>query len=152
MFPSLVYCSGFCYKFVNKLNCFCPRDSSQICGCGNLFLSHTTLHFKNSSAGRSQHAIAVLSYAANFPWREAVENPNWGFFFNGLFSCHFFRELHFSVKLSINILNQEAGGGGERGVGNGKFSSVAQLCPTLRAAMDCSTPAFPVHHQLLEFT
>ena len=109
MFPSLVYCSGFCYKFVNKLNCFCPRDSSQICGCGNLFLSHTTLHFKNSSAGRSQHAIAVLSYAANFPWREAVENPNWGFFFNGLFSCHFFRELHFSVKLSINILNQEAG-------------------------------------------
>ena len=66
-----------------------------------------------------------------------------------MFSCHFFRELHFSVKLSINILNQEAGGGGERGVGNGKFSSVAQLCPTLRAAMDCSTPAFPVVHQLL---
>ena len=109
MFPSLVYCSGFCYKFVNKLNCFCPRDSSQICGCGNLFLSHTTLHFKNSSAGRSQHAIAVLSYAANFPWREAVEIEL--FFFYGLFSCHFFRALHFSVKLSINILNQEWGGG-----------------------------------------
>ena len=30
------------------------------------------------------------------------------------------------------------------------FSSVAQLCPTLCNRMDCSTPGFPVHHQLLE--
>ena len=30
------------------------------------------------------------------------------------------------------------------------FSSVAELCPTLCNPMDCSTPAFPVHHQLLE--
>ena len=30
--------------------------------------------------------------------------------------------------------------------------SVAQLCPTLCDPMDCSTPGFPVHHQLLEFT
>ena len=30
------------------------------------------------------------------------------------------------------------------------FSSAAQLCPTLRDPMDCSTPGFPVHHQLLE--
>ena len=29
-------------------------------------------------------------------------------------------------------------------------SSVAQLCLTLWAFMDCSTPGFPVHHQLLE--
>ena len=29
-------------------------------------------------------------------------------------------------------------------------SSVAQLCPTLHDPMDCSTPGFPVHHQLLE--
>ena len=28
------------------------------------------------------------------------------------------------------------------------FSSVTQSCPT----MDCSTPGFPVHHQLWEFT
>ena len=33
-----------------------------------------------------------------------------------------------------------------------QFSSVAQLCPTLRYPMDCSTPVLPVHHQLLEFT
>ena len=31
-----------------------------------------------------------------------------------------------------------------------QFSSVAQLCPTLCNPMDCSTPDFPVHHQLLE--
>ena len=31
-----------------------------------------------------------------------------------------------------------------------KLNSVAQLCPTLRNPMDCSTPGFPVHHQLLE--
>ena len=27
---------------------------------------------------------------------------------------------------------------------------VAQLCPTLCDPMDCSTPGFPIHHQLLE--
>ena len=30
------------------------------------------------------------------------------------------------------------------------FSSVAQLCLTLCNPTDCSTPGFPVHHQLLE--
>ena len=29
-----------------------------------------------------------------------------------------------------------------------QFSSVAQACPTLCDPMDCSTPGFPVHHQL----
>ena len=33
-----------------------------------------------------------------------------------------------------------------------QFSSVAQLCQTLCDPMDCSTPGFPVHHHLLEFT
>ena len=32
------------------------------------------------------------------------------------------------------------------------ISSVAQSCLTLCDPMDCSTPDFPVHHQLLEFT
>ena len=31
-----------------------------------------------------------------------------------------------------------------------QFSSVAQSCPTLCNPMDCSTPGFPFHHQLLE--
>ena len=31
-----------------------------------------------------------------------------------------------------------------------QFSSVAQSCPTLNDPMDCSTPGFPMHHQLSE--
>ena len=34
--------------------------------------------------------------------------------------------------------------------GSVQFSSVAQSCPTLCDPMDCRTPGFPVHHQLLE--
>ena len=33
-----------------------------------------------------------------------------------------------------------------------QFSSVAQSCPTLCDLMDCTTPGFPVHHQLPEPT
>ena len=33
-----------------------------------------------------------------------------------------------------------------------QFSSVAQSCLTLCDPMDCSTPGFPVHHQLWELT
>ena len=33
-----------------------------------------------------------------------------------------------------------------------QFSSVTQLCLTLCDPMDCSTPGFPVHHQLLKPT
>ena len=31
-----------------------------------------------------------------------------------------------------------------------QFSSVTQLCLTLCDPMDCSTPVFPVHHQIPE--
>ena len=33
-----------------------------------------------------------------------------------------------------------------------QFSSVVQSCPTLCDPVDCSTPGFPVHQQLPEFT
>ena len=33
-----------------------------------------------------------------------------------------------------------------------QFSLVTQSCLTLCNPMDCSTPGFPVHHQLPEFT
>ena len=33
-----------------------------------------------------------------------------------------------------------------------KFSSVTQSCPTFCDPMNYSTPGFPVHHQILEFT
>ena len=32
-----------------------------------------------------------------------------------------------------------------------QYSSVTQSCPTLCDPMDCSTPGFPVHHQLPEY-
>ena len=32
------------------------------------------------------------------------------------------------------------------------FVSVAQSCPTLCDPMNHSTPGFPIHHQLMEFT
>ena len=35
---------------------------------------------------------------------------------------------------------------------NIQIRSVAQLCLTLCDPMNCSTPGFPVHHQLPEFT
>ena len=43
---------------------------------------------------------------------------------------------------------------GKRGRGNVHCCccSVAKLCPTLCNPMDCSTPGFPVHHQLPELT
>ena len=37
-------------------------------------------------------------------------------------------------------------------ISSAQFSSVAQLCPTLCDPVDCSTPGFPVHHQLLKPT
>ena len=33
-----------------------------------------------------------------------------------------------------------------------QFSTATQLCSTLCDPMDCSTPGFPVHHELPEFT
>ena len=36
------------------------------------------------------------------------------------------------------------------GLGLQRVSSVSQSCPALCNTMDCSTPGFPVHHQLLE--
>ena len=33
-----------------------------------------------------------------------------------------------------------------------QFTSVTQSCPTLCDPMNCSTPGFPIHHQLPEFT
>ena len=48
---------------------------------------------------------------------------------------HCFREIK-PEKLAIGELNQ--------------FSPVAQSCPTLCDPMDCITPGFPVHHQLLQ--
>ena len=49
---------------------------------------------------------------------------------------NFSKTLSISSKLSTLLVYQ--------------FNSVAQLCPTLSDPMDCSTPSFPVHQQLLK--
>ena len=56
-------------------------------------------------------------------------------------NCHFFKIDHY---FSTNWVCSYAISTWEI------LSSVTQLCPTLCNPMDCSTPGFPVHHQLLE--
>ena len=51
-----------------------------------------------------------------------------------------------------NSVNREFPGGWWLGLLSVQFSSVAQSHPILCDPMDCSTPGFPVHHQLLELT
>ena len=51
--------------------------------------------------------------------------------------------------IKIFFVNQNVRKEGQQTV---QLSSVAQSCPALCDPMDCSTPSFPVHHQLLEFT
>ena len=50
------------------------------------------------------------------------------------------------------LQSMESQRNGHNWVTSVQFSSVAQSCPTLCDPMDCSTPGFPVHYQLLEFT
>ena len=45
-----------------------------------------------------------------------------------------------------------SGSGTQSGPHSAQFSSVAQSCPTLCDPMNRSTPGFPAHHQLPEFT
>ena len=55
--------------------------------------------------------------------------------------------LHYLVSVYLTLINQEV-----FFLSSVQFSSVAQSCLTLCDPMDCSTPGFPVHHQLLELT
>ena len=54
--------------------------------------------------------------------------------------------FHGRLKCCLLILSSST----NIGIGSWQFSSVAQSCPTLCDPMDCSTPGFPVHHQLPE--
>ena len=67
-----------------------------------------------------------------------------------LYSCLLAQELHSSISsfewISWNV-GQRLWQWNET-----QFSSVAQSCPTVCNIMGCSTPGFPVHHQLPELT
>ena len=56
-----------------------------------------------------------------------------------------YHSAFFIVQLSYPYMTT-----GKTRVIQGQFSLVAQSCPTLCDPMDCSIPAFPVHHQLPE--
>ena len=57
-------------------------------------------------------------------------------------------------RKSLNILAQSIVKGMRRntGIQSVQFSLFAQSCPTLCDPVECSTPGFPVHHQLPELT
>ena len=56
-----------------------------------------------------------------------------------------------SFRMIVVNLQMLRGGSTWRTLVKGhELSSVAQLCPTLCDPTDCSTPGFPVHHQLPE--
>ena len=59
---------------------------------------------------------------------------------NHLILCHPLLILLIPVKICKNYLTLV------------QFSSVAHSCPALCNCLDCSTPGFPFHHQLPEFT
>ena len=61
-------------------------------------------------------------------FRENFRNSLWGIF---ILRCQWYCQMGMSV---------------------GQFSSVTQSSPTVCDSMDTSTPGFPVHHQLPEFT
>ena len=90
-----------------------------------------------SLPGPSTHGIfqaRLLEWVAvAFSWRNlsAAQNPScaWG--------VNQFRRAGGSIRKSRD---------------HTQFSSVPQLCPTLGDPMDCSTPGFPVHHQLPELS
>ena len=57
--------------------------------------------------------------------------------------------LHLSESLSSCLQKKDAATH-FAGLSSVQFSSVTQSCLTLCDPMDCSSPGFPVHHQLLE--
>jgi len=80
------------------------------------------------------------------PWNSPARNT-------GVGSCSFLQWIFLTQELNWDLLHY-------RWIlyqlsyqfSSVHFTSVAQSCPTLLDSMDCSTPGFPVHHQLLEFT
>ena len=62
------------------------------------------------------------------------------------------KDLLYSTRNSIQYYVTNHNGKEDEKLYIYQFSSVAQSCPPLGDPMDCSTPGFPVHHQLPEVT
>ena len=64
------------------------------------------------------------------------------------YSSSFDRNYYMWITIHLGYSNHQ-----QMGDNTLWFSLVTQSwCPTLCDPMDCNTPGFPVHHQLLEFT
>ena len=97
-------------------------------------LATTDLHIVSIILPSPECQIVVITACSLFRLAFPLYNMPLSIF--RVFSClnHFF-----SVMSNISLSDVQ-------------FSSVAQSCPTLCDPMDCSTPGFPIHHQLPEFT
>ena len=62
----------------------------------------------------------------------------------GIFRVNLLNLLENNRQRNIGFLNRSLGWN------INQFGSVTQLCPSLCDPMDCSTPGFHVHHQLLD--
>ena len=93
-----------------------------------------------------QPVLTVVPSSQLWPL-ETATNPPW--------ACCAHDSLHLTLELclwSSREVRKERGVFLKQAVQGVQFSSVAQSCPTLCDPMNCSTPGFPVHHQLPEFT
>ena len=96
-------------------------------------------HGLYSSLGSSVHGILQARLLEWLPFPSSGDLPDSGIepVFPALAGGFFTTEPPGKPKVLINSV---------------QFSSVAQSCPTFCDPMDCSTPGFPVHHQLPELT
>ena len=100
-----------------------------------------------SVVSNSSQPHGLYSARLIYPWASPGKNTRMG--------CHALQGIYSAQGSSphlLGLLHWQAGSlplvpPGKPSV---QFSSVAQLCPTLCDSMDCSTPGFPVHHQLPE--
>ena len=90
--------------------------------------------------GSSVHGISRQQYWNGSTFPSPGDLPNWEKCAPQIHSCSTAGEF---LPLSYE---------GSPGRRVKSVVSLPQLCPTLCNPMDCSTPGFPVHHQLPEFT
>ena len=122
-FPVLHHLPEFAQTLTRLL---CPRDFFQ-----TRIWKWVAFFSRGSSWSRDQ---TYLSCIGLYPWDTRETPPPPFFFLLGCYnSCSKVLVCEFQ-HLSLLV----------------QFSLVTQSCPTLSDPMDCSTPGFPVHHQIPE--
>ena len=70
-------------------------------------------------------------------WTKLTKTHAHAYIYVCVYMCIYIHNMFFQSKKITFLLSVQ-------------LSSVTQSCPTLYGPMDCSTPGFPVHHQLPE--